>query len=174
MIMADVFKILFLILGMLICTVSYWLMFTALFAPAVYRAQQALATTPKRMFFVGLLVGLPILAVGFALAAKGAGPLKLLGVGILLLLTSAALFGAAGLVRMVGQGLCTAQQPRSNGYLVLRGGAVVSIACVLPLVGWFLLLPAVLILGVGATVHALRRPGFIEAPAMAPTGVVQA
>jgi len=156
MIMADVFKILFLILGMLICTVSYWLMFSALFGRAVARAQQALATRPWRTFFNGILAGAPLILLGIAMASNGAGPIKLLGVTLLMALVAAALFGSTGLVWMVGRGLGNPQLPSHTGALVFRGGSVVSIACVFPLVGWFLVLPAVLIAGFGAALHVLR------------------
>ncbi len=174
MIMADVFKILFLILGMLICTVSYWLMFSALFASAVGRTQQVLAARPFRVLLMGALVGIPLVLLGLAMAANGAGPLKLLGVTLLILLTTAALFGSTGLVRMVGIGLGNPQISRSNGGVVLRGGSVVAIACVFPLVGWFLLLPIVLILGFGAMLQGLRKEIVVPAPVQVPTEAVQA
>lgn len=174
MIMADVFKILFLILGALICSVSYWLLFSALFARAVLRSQEALAARPVSVLLTGALAGLPLLLLGVALAANGAGPIKLVGIALLILLTTAALFGSTGLVRMVGLGLGTPQPSQHNGATVLRGGAVVSIACVLPMVGWFLLLPAVLLLGFGATVHVLRRPATTSVSATAPAEALQA
>lgn len=157
MIMADVFKILFLILGMLICTVSYWLLFSALFPPAVQRTQQALRARPIRITLTGVLLGLPAVLVAFVLAANGAGPLKLLGVVGLMALVCTGLFGSTGLVRMVGQGLGNPQMPVSNGKLVLRGGSVVAIAFVLPLIGWFFVLPLVLFTGLGASIHLLRE-----------------
>jgi hypothetical protein len=156
MIMADVFKILFLILGMLICTVSYWLMFSALLGRTVARAQQALATRPWRTFFTGILAGAPLVLLGIAMASNGAAPVKLLGVMLLMALLTAALFGSTGLVWMVGRGLGNPQSPSHTGALVFRGGSVVSIAFVFPLVGWFLVLPAVLIVGFGAAIHVLR------------------
>lgn len=170
MIMADVFKILFLVLGALICTVSYWLMFSALFAPTVARAQQVLAARPWRTFFSGALTGAPLILLGIVMASNGAGPVKLLGVTLLMALVTAALFGSTGLVWMVGRGLGNPQIPAHNGALVFRGGSVVSIACVFPLVGWFLVLPAVLIVGFGATIHVLRP----RRDAVLPNGAVQA
>lgn len=157
MIMADVFKILFLILGMLVCTVSYWLLFSALFAPTVQRAQRVLAARPVRVTLSGVLLGLPAVLVAFLLAANGAGPLKLLGVVGLMLLVGAGLFGSTGLVWLVGQGLGHPQSPVANGKLVLRGGAVVAATFVLPLLGWFLVLPLVLLAGVGTSIHLLRE-----------------
>lgn len=170
MIMADVFKILFLILGALICTVSYWLMFSALFGPTVARAQQALETRPWRTFFTGALTAVPMILLGIVMASNGAGPIKLLGVTLLMALVTAALFGSTGLVWMVGRGLGNPQIPSHNGALVFRGGSVVSIACVFPLVGWFLVLPAVLIVGFGAALHVLRPCR----DAVLPTGALQA
>lgn len=174
MIMADVFKILFLILGMLICTVSHWLLFAALFPRAVGKMQFAIQTHPYRVFMTGALVGVPLTLLSLALASQGAGPLKMLGVACLLSITAAALFGSTALVRQVGLGLYNGQQATHNGGLVLRGGAVVSIACVFPGVGWFLLIPLVLIAGFGAAVQL--RPARATVPAATPVtpGAAQA
>lgn len=174
MIMADVFKILFLILGLLICSVSYWLIFAALFAPAVGRAQQALAARPVRVFLIGALSGVPLVLIGIALTANGAGPIKMVGVTFLMLLTTTALFGSTALARMVGQGLGNPQAPKPNGALILRGGAALSIACVLPLVGWFLLLPVILLTGFGAAVHVIRRRVSLPSEMSSTAGAVQA
>lgn len=160
MIMADVFKILFLILGMLICTSSYWLLFASLFPRTVGRAQQAILGRPYRIFMTGALVGVPLTLIGFSMLTQGAGPVKFIGAFIVMSITLAALFGSTGLVRQVGLGLDSGHSERSNGGLVLRGGAVVSIACVLPFVGWFMIIPIVLVLGFGAALHLAwsRKP----------------
>lgn len=152
MIMADVFKILFLILGMLMCTVSYWLVFVALFPRHVAHTQQLIVARPYWVFIRGALLGVPLTLFGMALTANGAGPLKLLGVVCLMTVTLVALFGSTGLVRQVGLGLAGNGGGRNDGALVLKGGAAVSIACVLPLVGWFMVIPLVLIAGFGAAV----------------------
>jgi len=165
--MADVFKILFLILGMLICTVSYWLLFASLFPKAVGRTQTLVVARPYRVFMTGAFLGVPLSFIGFAMAAQGAGPLKLLGIFILMSIALAALFGSTGLVRQVGLGLYSGPARPGNGGLTLRGGAVVSIACVFPLVGWFVVIPVVLIMGFGAALQLRwsREP----APALATT-----
>lgn len=169
MIMADVFKILFLILGMLMCTVSYWLVFAALFPRGVAHTQQSIVSHPWRVLLRGALLGLPLTLLGMALAANGAGPLKLLGAICLMSVTLIALFGSTGLVRQVGLGLSGENGPRHDGALVLKGGAAIAIACVLPLVGWFMVIPLVLIAGFGAATPLLwnRRQGPI---AGTPTG----
>ena len=155
MIMADVFKILFLILGMLLCTVSYWLMFQALFSGSVERCRTALLARPYRVFMTGVLIGVPVFLFGAILLSNGAGPLKFLGGAILVAQTTLALFGSTGLIRHIGEQLSDRSVHSRPGLTVLRGGAVVFIACVLPIVGWFLLIPVVLIAGFGAGIRLL-------------------
>lgn len=174
MIMADVFKILFLILGMLICTVSYWLLFASLFPGAVGRMQQTVLTHPYRIFMTGAFAGVPLTLLGFAMATQGAGPVKLLGVFCLMSIVLAALFGSTGLVRQVGVGLYSGPDRPGNGGLALRGGAIVSIACVFPLVGWFLVIPVVLILGFGAALQLRWSPVTAPARTSATHGAAQA
>jgi len=174
MIMADVFKILFLILGMLICTVSYWLLFASLFPRAVGKMQCAMQAHPYRVFMTGALVGVPLTLLSLAMASQGAGPLKLLGVLCLLSITAAALFGSTALARQVGMGLYNGQQATHNGGLVLRGGAVVSIACVFPGVGWFLVIPSALIAGFGAVLQLRPSRAAVAAVSPATPGAAQA
>lgn len=174
MIMADVFKILFLILGMLMCTVSYWLVFSALFPRLVARTQDAVVSHPYRVFVTGALSGVPLTLLGMAMAANGAGPLKLLGVVCLMTLTLMALLGSTGLVRQVGIGLSGENGARHNGAVVLKGGAAVSIACVLPLVGWFMAIPIILLTGFGAVVPLLWSRRAAAVPSANTAGAVQA
>ncbi len=168
MIMADVFKILFLILGMLACTMSYWLVFQALFAGKVEQGRMALLARPYRTFMTGGLVGLPLFLLGFTMMANGAGPLLFLGGAIMVALTLLALFGSTGLVLHIGEQLRAKGAESHPGASVLRGGAVFSIACVLPVVGWFFVIPVALIMGFGVSVRTLwsRKAVSVAAPAV--------
>tara|TARA_R110001592_G_scaffold37179_3_gene124184 strand:- start:823 stop:1332 length:510 start_codon:yes stop_codon:yes gene_type:complete len=166
--MADVFKILFLILGMLLCTMCYWLLFQALFSARVEQSRQAILAHPWRIFFTGALVGGPVLLLGVALL-QGAGPAKFIGGATIVTIVTLALFGSTGLVRHVGEQLSAGGTQRPSGLTVLRGGAVVAVACVLPIVGWFFLIPVVLITGFGASLRTLkyRRPTPLAVPVTA-------
>jgi len=171
MIMADVFKILFFILGLVLCTVSYWLLFQALFSESVERNRRAILSHPWRVFLTGLAAGLPLTLLGLAAMGNGAGPAKLLGGALVVAIITLALYGSTGLVRHIGARLSAEAVAGREGLTVLRGGAVVSIACVLPVVGWFFLLPVVLITGFGAAVRLLwtrRTPTVVAA---APNGL---
>ena len=77
MIMADVFKILFIILGSILCTVSYWLLFQALFRETVEKHRRALLAHPWRVFATGFCVGLPAFLLSVAMLSNGAGPVEI-------------------------------------------------------------------------------------------------
>ena len=98
MIMADVFKILFLILGTLITIVAYWLLAEALFRRAVERASVVYVTSPYKVSIIGAVVGVPLFLASLGLLNSAAG-LKLFGAILLSGLLLVGLVGSAGLAR---------------------------------------------------------------------------
>ncbi|GMU94214.1 MAG: hypothetical protein AMXMBFR4_32720 [Candidatus Hydrogenedentota bacterium] len=153
MIMADVFKILFLILGSLIVTVSYWLLFEALLPGTVERAKWQYEKRPVRVALVGALIGMPLFIAGLALA-NGAALVKLIGIALVCSLIFLGLLGSTGLARLIGTRLASAADPEFQWRRVLRGGTVLSITFVLPVIGWFFVLPLTLASGLGSLVLA--------------------
>lgn len=170
MIMADVFKILFLVLGTIATVVCYWLLFEAVFPRVVEGARDRYERHPKRALLVGLLVTAPTLLLGAAFASAPAALAKFLGITLLLALLLVSLVGSAGLAELVGGRLASAVDAQWPWRRVLRGGTVLAVTFVLPLAGWFVVLPVTLVSGVGAAVLAWRsRPALPEAaPAGAP------
>ena len=157
MIMADVLKYVLLVLGAIVVIVSYWLVSAALFPVVVDRARASYGLRPWRITGVGLLVAFPLLLLGAALL-NGApnGGLKVVGgvlAGVPFVL---GLVGSAGLSERVGRGLVHADDTRSPWRRSLRGGAVLALTFLLPVVGWFVVLPWVLLSGCGATVLVMR------------------
>ncbi len=159
MIMADVFQILFIILGLLITIVCYWLFFEAFTPRLVSRARHEYEQHPVKLLFRGLLWGVPTLLLGIALVSAQPPPAKIAGFAILLSLVLLGLLGSAGLSRHIGQRLSSPIDTEQPWRRVLRGGTVLSITFVLPFLGWFMILPLTLVSGVGAAVTALRRGG---------------
>ena len=151
MIMADVFKILFLTIGGLVIVISYWLIAEALFTKSVRRARDLYAGHAVRTTLVGALAGVPITFIGIALISSGAG--ASIGIPVLSIAVVAGLFGSAGLARLIGEGLPSERDDREPWRAVMRGGAVLSLACLLPFAGWFILLPLALASGLGAIIQ---------------------
>lgn len=161
MIMADVLKIVFAVLGTWMTLLSYWLLFEACIPAVVARASEAYERHPLRALLSGLAFTIPAVALGLILANAPLGPLKLLGVALLMALILVALLGSAGFARFVGQRLAAPQDETQPWRRVLRGGTVVSLTFLFPVMGWFLVMPAVLISGVGVvwiTRQHLRVP----------------
>jgi hypothetical protein len=157
MIMADVWKIVFLILGTQAVMVSYWLLAAALFPRALARARTGYDQRTGPLTAIGLVATLPALLVGGALLQGGPHPLlKLLGAILVSAPVALGLAGSAGLCDRIGAGLPGDADARLPWRRVLRGGIVLSFAFVLPVLGWFVLLPWTLISGVGASLGAIR------------------
>jgi hypothetical protein len=167
MILADVFMYLFLVLGFLVTVVCYWLLFEALFHTRVERLRAVYHERPVKAALVGLLITAPALILGSALASAPNGLGKLLGVATLLLLVLTALYGSTGLAVRVGEGLASAVDAQYPWTRALRGGSVLAVTFILPLLGWFVVLPLVLVSGIGAAFLARRRRNRPPAPAPA-------
>ncbi len=156
MIMADVLKIVFLIVGTLIVIVSYWLAATALFPHAVSRARTHYEQHPVRITLLGTVVGVPLFLVGVAMVAAGPTPtVKVLGGTLASLLVLMALFGSAGLCQRIGNGMPAPLDEFQPWRRVYRGGTVLALTFVLPIVGWFAIFFWTLISGFGAALVVL-------------------
>ena len=157
MIMADVWKIVFLILGTQAVMVSYWLLAAALFPDALRRSRAAYDQRTGRVTFAGLATAVPALLVGAGLLQGPHPLLKLIGGVMVSAPVALGLVGSAGLCDRIGAGLPGDADARLPWRRVLRGGIVLSFAFVLPVIGWFVLLPWTLVSGVGASLGSLRR-----------------
>ena len=174
MIMADVWKILFLILGTQAVMVSYWLLAAALFPATLRRARAAYDQRSGRVTVTGLLVAVPTLLVGAGLLQGPHPQLKLIGGVLVSTPIALGLVGSAGLCDRIGAGLPGDADSRLPWRRVLRGGIVLSFAFVLPVIGWFLVLPWTLVSGVGASLGSLRRRSAAVPQATTPAAPVEA
>ena len=174
MIMADVWKIVFLVLGTQAVIVSYWLLAAALFPDTLRRSRAAYDQRSWRITVNGLVVTVPALLVGGAFLQQGPHPLiKLVGAVLVSAPLALGLAGSAGLCDRVGAGLPGDADARLPWRRVLRGGIVLSFAFALPVLGWFVLLPWTLVSGVGASLGSIRqrrRERAVPAPQPEPVG----
>ena len=177
MIMADVLTYFLLISGALLVFIAHWLGAYALFPGLVEGCRGSYGRRPVAATLLGLAVLVPALAAGLALTHVGH---PLLNLAVLLALTAPlllALLGSAGLALRVGAGLAAPGDAGQPWRRVLRGGAVLALIFLLPLIGWFVLLPWTLVSGLGAALLALRgarpaAPLLAAAPASAPVAPV--
>jgi hypothetical protein len=169
MIVADILMWFLLIVGLLLVFNSYWLASTALFPNMVERARAAYAR-PVRALFLGLLLAVPLIALGAFIGRVNNPVLKLTGISVGSLPVVLGLLGSAGLSLRIGAGMASPVDVAQPWRRVLRGGIVLSLGFLLPFIGWFGVLPLTLLSGVGAAVTAFwqgRRP-VLPAPVAEP------
>ena len=157
MIIAEVLSILLLILGMMLVFLAYWLAAVALFPRMVGRARDRYKR-PVWTTLVGLAVVAPAFVIGILLLASSNNPLVripglLIGITPLML----GMLGSAGLCQLGGGGLSSPKDSSQPWHRVLRGGVVLDFCFLLPLVGWFVVMPWALISGCGAIVLSFSK-----------------
>ena len=154
--MTDILR---LFLGVVLLTISltaYFLTIGVLFSNRVTKTQRIVNQTPWRSFGVGfvntLFFGM-IAVVVFSIANTGSGLISgiltipaLIITGFLTLLLT---FGLSGIVTEIGVRLLPDHTAWKQ---TVWGSVTLTFACALPFVGWFLLLPYIICLGVGATI----------------------
>ena len=159
MLMADTMAIFFVILGLLLAFPGLWVLCRGLWPRAVARA----AAVCGKGLIKPFLAGLPLTAMMiFAAAALGnLGPAgKIAAVATVCFYMMVANCGVAGLVTVVGERLAghsgdiDSQQPWRA---TLRGGVALGLASLLPILGWFVILPAAVIIGCGANLLSFLR-----------------
>jgi len=154
MIMADVLTWFLIVAGVYLALVCYWLSAFALFPRAVGACRERYAR-PVVATAAGLAVLAPVLIGGLAAAnaIKQPGPSGAVKVALLLLLLPAFL-GSAGLALRIGSGLAAPRDAAEPWRRVLRGGLALAPTFLVPFLGWFVLLPWVLVSGFGAALLA--------------------
>jgi hypothetical protein len=168
--LADVFTFLFVILGFLIVYVGYWLMAFGLFPQRTRRCAEQLGRAPIKTTLLGAVVSIPLVALGFFISTKSPSTVgKLIGISLVVLTLLVALFGAAGLALRIGEGLKSVRDEQEPWRRVLRGGIVLGLTFVMPVLGTPVLMAFAFISGFGAimltwrTREALRVPGLRHA-----------
>ncbi|MBM3999622.1 MAG: hypothetical protein FJ297_08820 [Planctomycetes bacterium] len=158
MTMSTVFTILAVIVGFGLSMAAMSLLAVSLFPHWMDRASGRLSTMPRRTFLTGLVIGGVFLAVSVG-TLRGGGPWGLVG-GVLAALTAGfALFGSSAVARSIGVGLPSPADESRPWRRIVRGWIVLALACLFPVLGWFVILPAALLMGFGAAWLALfRRP----------------
>jgi hypothetical protein len=150
---ANVLAWVFFSLGLLVMFVSYWLASAALFPRQVERCERQFGR-PVVTTLAGLLVFAVPLVAGIALAQALPAALKWIGILLAAMPVMLGLVGSAGLARRIGVGLPSALDATQPWRAVLRGGVVLSLTFLLPILGQFVVMPLVLAAGSAATVFS--------------------
>lgn len=158
MIMADVLTWFLIVIGSLMVLIAHWLGAYALFPGRVEACGERYARRPVVATLLGLAILAPLLLGAIAVGKSLQHPaINMLLIGVLVIPTMLAMLGSAGLALRIGAGLRSASDLDQPWRRVLRGGTVLSLVFVLPILGWFVLLPWALASGFGAALMSLRK-----------------
>lgn len=153
--MVDVYIVVYSLLGILICLPALLMALNLLMPQITSRIETRLERTPGKSFFLGVPVTAAFL-LWIAITANV--PLGLVrGTAFLAAFIGMGLgtLGAAGMSRLLAKRITLLASPNSQAMNWLRGAVVYELACLFPLVGWFLFAPIVGITVLGAAVFGL-------------------
>ena len=152
--MVDVYIVVYSLLGMLICLPALLLALNLLMPQATRRIETRLEQTPGKSFFLGVpvtavfLLWIAITANIPGLGQASAFLAAFIGMGL-------GTVGAAGLSRLLARRVTLLSSPSSEVLNLLRGAVIYELACLFPIVGWFLFAPVVGITVLGAATFGL-------------------
>lgn len=170
MILADVVAVIASLVGLLLAVPACFLVARALLPRVSRQAELRFTRTPWLSLFIGVPLLVPLLIPAVVLLNVAPGPGKAAGVVWLGIFFGIALVGCGGLAARIGvalRGPADADRPWLG---TLKGGAALVLACGVPILGWFVLLPVALVAGTGAavlgTVFRVKEP---PSQSLAPT-----
>ena len=173
MLMADTMAIFFVILGLLLAFPGLWLLCRGLWPRAVTGANEICGKGLIKPFILGLPITAAMILISAVLGNLGP-PGKIAAGAMICIYMMIANCGVAGLVSVVGERLASPpgnQDSQAPWRATLRGGIALGLASLLPILGWFLIFPASLIVGCGAGLISLTR-SFAAKPAIPGQAVV--
>ena len=155
MLLADTMAIFFVVLGLLITFPCLWLLCSAIWPRWVEQNYEAV----ERGVFKSFFIGIPVVAVAVVIVAVlGKLPASAGQIGGIMSFSFLMVFaqtGVAGLAKLIGRRLESPADLERPWKGTLRGGIVLVLSYLLPLVGWFLLLPGSIIVGAGSATRVL-------------------
>jgi hypothetical protein len=155
MLMADTMAIFLVVLGFMIALPGLWLLCRGLWPNRVNSA----GLTCGKSLYKPFLVGLPVTLAALILASASRsipGPLGSICAGaIICLYLMQASVGVAGLATSIGERLASSTDTGRAWRATLRGSVVLVLTYLLPILGWFMIIPASFIIGSGSAALSL-------------------
>ncbi len=156
MLLGDVWAVIALIVGIAVCAWALLLCFSFFFVRRTGAAKALIIKSPVKMILMGLGATLLFGGTGLVLSGLPFPLAKLAGTVMLLGLFAISFTGSAGLVQIVGERIHELDTRLSAYGAMSRGAMFVVLSCIFPVLGWFLMTPIILCLGVGAGLRVMR------------------
>lgn len=159
--MSDIARLIIVIILLLVGVSAYFLVLNALFALRLTRTKTIAQSMTGRSFGIGLVnfVFFAVIAMVLLAVAENTSDLLQLiltipAVVILGILAIVLSFGLTGMSNLIGERIVPDLPAWKQS---LWGTVCLALACALPFVGWFLLLPYVGFIGIGAFILGILQ-----------------
>ena len=169
--------VLAMIAGVTLLCVSLWALLVGgnlLFARRAEIAHARLENAPLRTLATGVAMVTIGGVGGVVFIGQPNGALKLFGWVLLLGLLAIGALGGLGVVRLAGERVRKWELNLSEFAALRHGALLVVVAAVTPLIGWFVVVPLLLLSSLGAGYYALRQREKIAVMAPVETNVAEA
>lgn len=153
----DVFSIVAALIGVCLTGGAMVLGCALLFEGKAARARQICERTPWVGFVTGLALSTVFGVLSVALLKAPLPISKLMGTALYLVLMALATVGASGVATLLSERVAAMDRTLSRYATLIRACGIISIACVFPLIGWFLVGPVLVICSVGYGAIALTQ-----------------
>lgn len=154
--MNDILRLTLIILLLTITLTAYFLVIGALFTSRVAKTQSSLSLTPGRSFGLGMvnffffgLIAFVMLSLAENAGSFVKGTLTIPALLILAFLSILLSLGLTATVQHLAERLFLDMPVWKRN---LWSSVILCIACAMPFVGWFLLIPYIAFVGIGATI----------------------
>lgn len=160
----DSFSIVAILVGLGLTTWSLIAVIAFLFPARVQIASEKASARPWASFGLGILM-LVVLTIGFILFVSPAPGAKLLGMIVFLGALMVGVLGVAGLAQIAARRLSpNLSSMNTDPQAFLKAAGFIVTAGMLPVLGWFLFMPVVLIVSMGAGLSALLHRSPVLVP----------
>lgn len=154
MLMADTLAIFLVVLGFLIAFPGLWLTCIGVWPTLVEGSLQRCEKGLIKSFFIGLPITVAmVFTVAVVGKAEGVGQASAIGIVCLYILYSN--IGVAGLVTLIGRRLPSPADAQRPWNATIRGGVALELSYLLPLLGWFIILPITWLIGCGVITRVI-------------------
>jgi len=153
--MTDVYIVVFTLIGILLSLPALLVALNLLLPNVTQHAAARLDHHPYQSFGLGLFVTSLFLAFIIITANVAFGPVRAMSFFATFTGMGLGTLGAAAMSRLFGQRLSKLANPTSELTNLVRGAVVYELACLFPLVGWFVFIPIIGVMVMGAATLGL-------------------
>ena len=165
MLMADTFAVFFVILGLLLAFPGLWLLCRGLWPNMVAGAADRCRKGLVKPILIGAPVFAGVIVFAIVVARVPGGVGAIISAAIICAFAMVSNAGVAGFATCIGERLASPADAARPWKSTLRGGIVLELSYLLPVLGWFVILPLSVIIGCGAAALSLMNLSRLRTPA---------